>query len=77
MFRAIITIVGNILTVKEYDHYLHKQQVCNQNKIWLRLTEYILNTSIYPLQDRISLKCCSPSDNGHHWPKYVRVLFYF
>jgi hypothetical protein len=62
--------------VKEHDHHWVSQQDSNQSKILLFSSKLILNTIVSTItrQNTCTLKCWSPSYDGHHWPKNAKAL---
>jgi hypothetical protein len=62
---------------------IHSKILVNR-KMLLLVTKYVLNTSVLThtrqhacnTYEAFPLKCWSPSDDGHHWPKHVTSFYY-
>jgi hypothetical protein len=61
---------------------IYSKILINRN-ILLLSTKHFLNTSVLTLTgqsntgEAFPLKCWSPSDDGHHWPKHIKPPFYY
>jgi hypothetical protein len=70
-------------TVKEHDHHWDSQQDFNKLKHFINFNKsilIILSTSVTHTRqhacntcEAFPLKCWSPSDDGHQWPKHVKA----
>jgi hypothetical protein len=63
-------------TVKEHDHHWDSQQDFNELKICINFNKSvltILSPSITHTCEAFSLKCWTPSDDGHYWPKHIKA----
>jgi hypothetical protein len=77
MYKYIFYICARNLTITG----IHSKILINR-KIVLFLTKHILNISVLTLTalntgKAFPLKCWSTSDDGNHWPKHAKDLFYY